>query len=337
MMLGSILQVEPHLVVTTQLVDVATGSIESSQRLTGMTGETVFDVVDRMTGDTRTELAVPVQLDVEPPRPVTEVTTTSLDAYRHYVEGLEYERRFYGAEACESFGKALEYDSTFAMAHYHYAWTALTARRFQEGFAAIDRAARYVDRVSDKERLYIESSKVWFEGRYDEAISKLIQITQDYPNEKEAYHLLANFCYQKGDDENALRNCRQVLALDPLHKETYNLMAYLYDEMGNFEKSIWAINQYIELAPDEANPYDSRGDLYAYNGDLDNAIASYQKAVEIKPDFFSAVEKIGNMYIYNGQYEIADAQYRKLIGSDQPASQSRGGYCLTRIPLYQGR
>jgi serine/threonine protein kinase/Tfp pilus assembly protein PilF len=337
MMLGSILQVEPHLVVTTQLVEVATGNIESSQRLTGTPGETVFDVVDRMTGETRTELAVPVRLDVERPRPVAEVTTASLDAYRHYVEGLELARKYYEKEACESFSKALDYDSTFAMAHYHYAWSAVSGGRYQEGFAAFDKAARYAARVSERERLYIESSKAWFEGDLDEARAKLTRIINEYPDEKEAYQTLANLYHFQGDREAALRNYRRVLALDPLDKESYNNLAYLYDRMGNFEKSIWAINQYIELAPGEANPYDSRGDLYAFNGDLDNAIISYQKAVEIKPDFLRTVEKIGNMHLYKGQYDKADAQYRRLIASDQPVLRSSGWLSLARIPLYQGR
>jgi len=337
MMLGSILQVEPNLIVTTQLVDVSTGEIESSQRLTGTSGETVFDLVDRMTGDTRSELPVPVRLDVEHPKPVADVTTTSLDAYRHFVEGLEYERKFYNQEACESFRKALEYDSTFAMAYLYYGWSALGMRNFKDGVTAISEAVKYIDRVSGKERMYIEGAQAWLDGRYEEAIEMHTRITELYPDEKRAYLELANILYLSGDFERSLENHRKLLALDPTFKESYNQMAYIYDHLGNFEKSIWAINQYIELAPGEANPYDSRGDLYAYNGDIDNAMASYRKAVEIKPNFHGTVEKIGHMLIYRGQYDQAESEFRKLTASDQRAVRSRGKYLLAMIPLYQGR
>jgi serine/threonine protein kinase/tetratricopeptide (TPR) repeat protein len=337
MMLGSILQVEPTLVVTTQLVDVSTGEIEASQRLTGAPGETVFDVVDRMTGDARTELPVPVQLDVAQPKPVAEVTTSSLDAYRHYVEGLEYERLFYNPEACESFHKALEYDSTFAMAHLHYGWSALGMRNFKEGVTAIEKAAQYVDRVSGKERLYIQGAEAFLDGRYDDAIEIHTRVTQLYPDEKRAYFELAMVLFLIGDFEHSLENHRKILTLDPTFKESYNQMAYIYDHLGNFEKSIWAVNQYIELAPGEANPYDTRGDLYANNGDIDRAIVSYQKALEIKPNFHGTVEKNGHMHIHRGRYDKAESEFRTLLASDQLAVRSRGKYLLAMIPLYQGR
>jgi serine/threonine protein kinase/tetratricopeptide (TPR) repeat protein len=338
MMLGSILQVEPHLVVTTQLVDVATGNIESSQRLTGKPGETVFELVDRMTGDTRTDLSAPAHLDVVHTRPVAEVTTNSLDAYRHYVEGLEYNQRYYAKEASESFRKALEYDSTFAMAYLEYAWSAFTEDNLKDGMSALTKAGQYIDRVSDKERLYIESAiAIMVEGKFDDGIAKLTRIVANYPDEKRAYYNLANAYFLRRDYENAIENYRKVLAIDPLHKETYNQLAYAYDYLGDFEKSIWAINEYIELAPNEANPYDSRGDLYAYNGDLEDAISSYLMAVRIKPDFLSTVAKVGNIYVYKRQYEKAESQYRILLARDEAADRSRGRLYLTTPKLYQGR
>jgi tetratricopeptide (TPR) repeat protein/predicted Ser/Thr protein kinase len=337
MMLGSILQVEPHLVVTSQLVDVTTGNIESSQRLTGQAGETVFDLVDRMTGDARTELADPVELDVAHTRPVAEVTTNSIDAYRHYLEGIEYDRRFYNEEACESFRKALEYDSTFAMAYLNLGWSSFSLRRFADGVAAVNKASQFRDRVSEKERMYIDSAKSITEGRFDAALATLAQIAAIYPGEKQAYYEMAGTYYYMGDYENAVRDYRKVIELDPSHKESYNQMAYAYDHLGNFDKSIWAINQYIELSPGEPNPYDSRGDLYSYNGDIDNAVASYRKALEIKPDFPRTAEKLGNMHVYNGEYVTAEQWYRRMTSSERPNVNSRGEYCLAKIPLYRGK
>ncbi|MEJ2379518.1 MAG: protein kinase, partial [Pseudolabrys sp.] len=162
MMLGSILQVTPNLVVTTQLVDVATGTIAGSQRLTGAPGETVFTLVDRMTGQTRDELGVPVALNVETPKPVADVTTSSLDAYRHYVEGLDNNYKLYYADAAEDFRRAIEIDSTFAMAYFHYAMASTKTNNVVGALAAIQHAGRFIGRVSEKERLYIEAMQAAF-------------------------------------------------------------------------------------------------------------------------------------------------------------------------------
>jgi serine/threonine protein kinase/tetratricopeptide (TPR) repeat protein len=337
MMLGSILQVEPHLVVTSQLIDVQTGNIEKSLRLMGTPGESVFQVVDRMTGDTRTDLALSPPKGVEQPKPLADVSTGELDAYRYYVEGLELEYKYYSVEACESFEKAAESDPTFAMAHYHCAMNAFRAGNLRAGQAALEKAMKFSDRVSERERLYIQALDASWGNRKNEAVAMWKQILDMYHDEKEALWNLASYYREIGNYETSLAYYRKILAIDPFHKGTYNSLAYLYDDMGNFEKSVEAINRYIELAPDEANPYDSRGDLYAFHGDLDRAIASYQKAVEIKPDFYASVIKLGNMYLFKGQYELAEAQYLKLLESEDPSTRSKGRRYPAMVKWYQGK
>jgi serine/threonine protein kinase/tetratricopeptide (TPR) repeat protein len=337
MMLGSILQVEPHLVVTSQLIDVATGNIENSQRLTGTPSETVFELVDRMTGDTRTDLALSTAKGVEQPKPLVEVSTNALDAYRYYVEGLELEFKYYSVEACESFRKAVETDPTFAMAHYHCAVNAFRAGNLRAGQAALEEAVKYAERVSAKERLYIQALDASWGNRKDEAVAMWKQIAGLYADEKEALWNLASEYNDRGDNETSLAYYQKILAIDPFHKGTYNSLAYLYDKMGDFEKSVEAINRYIELAPDEANPYDTRGDLYAFHGSVDSAIASYRKAVEIKPDYYTSVIKLGNMYLFKGQYDLADAHYQRLLNSEDPSVRSRGRRYPSIIKWYQGR
>lgn len=337
MMLGSILQVVPNLIVSTQLVDVATGTIEGSQRLTGSSGETVFTLVDRMTGTAREDLDIPMPLNIGHPKPIADVTTNSLEAYRYYVEGLDYEHKLYFAEALQSYRRAIEIDSTFAMAHYHQAIAGFNSNNFAEGFSALRCANRHIEHASDKERLYIEAMNAMTERRYEEGIAKLNEIIARYPHEKDAYSGLASFYYTMGENEKVIELYEKVIELDPLHKSSYNMLAYTYDRLGNFEKSIEAINRYIELSPGEANPLDTRADLYAYNGRLDEAIDSYQEALEVKPDFVPSIQKLGNMYLYKGMYEEAAAQYRKLTASNEAATRSTGRTCLALIQIYRGR
>jgi len=337
MMLGSILQVEPHLVVTSQLIDVATGRIENSQRSTGTPDETVFALVDRMTADTRTDLALSAPKGAGRPKPLVDVSTGALDAYRYYVEGLELEYKYYSVEACESFRKAVETDPAFAMAHYHCAVNAFRAGNLRAGQAALEDAVKYAGRVSEKERLYIQALAASWGNRKDEAVAMWKQIAGLYPDEKEALWNLASEYNNRGDYEASLEYYHKILTMDPFHKGTYNSLAYLYDGMGEFNKSVEAINRYIELAPDEANPYDTRGDLYAFHGALEDAIASYSKAVEIKPDFYTSVIKLGNMYLFKGQYDLAEKQYQKLLDSEDPAVRSRGRGYPSIVKWYQGR
>ena len=90
MLLGNILQAEPTLVVTYQLVDVASGDVKDSQRVDGASGESIFSLVDRMTVELRNEISLPLTARDDIDRPVAEITTSSPDAYRHYLEGMEH-------------------------------------------------------------------------------------------------------------------------------------------------------------------------------------------------------------------------------------------------------
>ena len=116
MLTGNILQTEPAYIITSQLIDVSSGNIISTQKMTGDSGMTVFSLADSLSARIRNDLPPPIKTaTVEPNRLVADLTTHSQEAFRYYLEGTDYYYRAYYAEAVRSFEKALEYDSTFAM------------------------------------------------------------------------------------------------------------------------------------------------------------------------------------------------------------------------------
>jgi tetratricopeptide (TPR) repeat protein/tRNA A-37 threonylcarbamoyl transferase component Bud32 len=334
MLLGSILQVEPQVVLTSQLVEVENGRVLASERITGEPGEKIFSMVDRLTVELKKDLSLPAQAQKEETPKVADVTTHSPEAYRYYLEGMDYFYKVYYTEAENSFRKALEYDSTFAMAYY---WLAII-KTGEEQKALVARTVQYSDRVSQKEKYYIKCLEAGTSGNQTQEIKALEKIIESYPEEKEAYFMLATvYQIQLRKYEQAVGYLNKAIAIDPLYKIAYNLLAYAYNDMGDFEKSIWAINKYISLAPDEANPYDSRADLYAYNGRLDQAIESYKKALDKKPDFYASLAKLGYMYLFKKEYTQADSCFKALSSSSEKLHRSSGRLDLSLIPLYQGK
>jgi len=330
MLLGNILQLEPRMVITTQLVNVESGQVEASQRITGEMKEEIFSLVDRLTVEIKNDLSLPAAAQEEPDRPVADVTTHSPEAYRYYIEGVDNYYKYYFDEAWKSFERALEFDSTFAMAYYR-----LAAGTWDEELLA--KAVEYSNNVSQKEKHYIKSLEANISGNETEYIEELKKIIKRYPDEKEAFYELGSYYKNRGEYEEAVRYFNKAIELDPLYKLAYNQLAYAYNDIGNFEKSIWAINKYVSLAPDEPNPYDTRGDLYARNGKLDQAIESYNKALEIKPDFYVSLYSLGNMYLYKREYAKAESCYQVLASHPDKDTRSWGRHYLAYIPLYQGK
>jgi serine/threonine protein kinase/Tfp pilus assembly protein PilF len=333
MVLGSIVQVEPRMVITTQLVDVKSGQVKTSQRIMGETKEDVFSLVDTLAAGIKKDLSLPVQGQMEISRPVADVSTHSPEAYRYYLEGVDYCYKFYFSEAEKSFNKALELDSTFAMAYLRLA--DLKGGEEKKRLAA--KAVEYSDKVSQKERYYIKAMEAYVSGNDAQYLKWLQKLTEGYPEEKEAYLWLGGEYGHLRQPKQAIRCYHKAIEIDPLYKMAYNSLAYAYDQMGDFDKSIWAINKYISLAPDEANPYDSRADLYAYNGKLDQAIESYKKALEIKPDYYVSRFKLGDMYVFKKDYAQAESCFEVLSSSNEKLLRSGGRLALVLVPLYQGK
>lgn len=329
MLMGKILQVTPELVVTSQLVEVSTGDVIASQRVSGKPGESVFSVADKLTTEARHDLILPAGLQSVQDMDVAEVTTHSPEAYRLYLNGVDSYRKYYLSDAARYFEEALTFDSTLAMAYYYLA-------KLKDG-ALISEAMKYSYKASTTERGYIFSLAALTAGDKEKASAELLELTKSYPDEKTAFYLLGSYSKGSGDFEAAIGYLNDAIRIDPLYKEAYNQLAYVYSAMGEFEKSIEAIDKYIFLAPDEANPYDSRGDICALNGRLEQAIESYEKALEVRPDYRYSRQKIAHMYLFNGDYAQADSCYRELIASASEPARLRSRFNLALIPIRQGR
>jgi tetratricopeptide (TPR) repeat protein len=317
MLLGSILQTEPNVLITARLVDVSTGEIEASQRVAGVAGEEVFALIDRLSDEVRKDLELPAASASVSETSVADATTHNPEAYRSYLEGIEYERKYYFAQALDAFRRAAELDSNFAMAHY-----ALSRRsnNATERLREIERARELSSNLGQRERRYINCVYAYQHGDTEAAIREMELLIETYPDEKDAY-LRLGMLYRESDERRAVRYYRRAVEIDPLFKDPYNNLAYLYRGLDEFDNAIWAITQYINLAPDEPNPYDSRAEMYAQDGKLDQAIESYQKALAIDPEFHAEARKA----------------YQVLVDADSPKWRTRGREYMTYVPRAQGK
>lgn len=329
LILGNILQVEPTIIITAQLIDIKTGDVTGSIEISGEENENIFSIVDRLTVEIKIRLNLPIDAIREPDRMVADVTTHSEEAYRYFLEAIQYMEKWDRPMAVESFQKALEYDSTFAMAYYYLSY--LTK------MSLIERAFRYSENISEKERMYIKARKYELEERDDLAISELEKIIEKYPEEKEAIVNLVHLRKYRYEYNEAIKLLNRALELDPLYSHAYNLLAELYDYTREFTKAVWAANKYIELEPDSATGYVTRGMIYANNGLLDQAIASYEKALEIMPQFHSVYFTLSSLYLYKKESWKVDSIAQSMFDSDDLFVRSAGWMELASIDLYQGK
>lgn len=331
MLTGSILRSEPTVVLTAQLVEVESGNILTSTRIDGAEGEDIFSMVDKLTSGITKHLVESAVATIESP-PVADLTTTSAEAYRYYLDGWDLFFKYKYAKSADAFERAIELDSTFAMAYY-----CLSGLR--NGEENIERAVALIERVGEMDRLMILARQASIHDELGAAIGLLEELILKYPVEKMAYFQLA-IVYKSillRDFEKSSEMFEKVIEIDPTFKEAYNHLAYDYEQLGQFDKSLQAINKYIELAPNEPNPYDSRAELLARAGRLEEAVESYNLALSIDADFTQS--KLGLAYtrLWLGDFDKAERMFQEIAGYSHKLVRKDGRWGRVHVALAQGR
>jgi tetratricopeptide (TPR) repeat protein len=327
---GTVAQINPSLVITAQLVDVASGTVKTGTTVSAQSGETMFAVADSLSAKVRAAL-------LEPPaqagRPVAEMTTESPQAYHEYMLGVDSYRRFYRREAEQHFRKALTFDSMFAMPYYYLSLIAPTSERP----AMVAAAVRLLDRAGDREQYLIRSRAASAAGNLQEAMDQLAAFVIRYPDEKEPLLQLGAAEYSLWMLPKAVKHLQAAIALDSAYTEAFNQIAYTYSRLGDTAAAFRAVDRYVALAPNDANPYDSRGFLCATNGRLEQAIESYRQALRMRPDYTSSLLSLSVMYGFQQDYQHAESCLVALSKSPEPQTRSSGRLYQSCLAAYRGQ
>jgi tetratricopeptide (TPR) repeat protein len=330
MLTGNILQTEPAYIITSLLIDVSSGNIVSTEKITGDSGMTVFALADSLSARIRADLPLAAKTaGVEPNRLVADMTTHSQEAFRYYLEGLDYYYRVYNAEAITCFEKVLEYDSTFAMAYFYLAEL--------DDRSLLAKAVEYAEKATQKDRYYIEGRQAIQARDIPLAMSIHQQLIDRYPQEKQAYHSLAELLYEQGRYDDAIDQLNYAIALDPLFGNAYNMLSYCYGRLGDLDRALEMNDKYIFLSPNDPNPYDSRGEILAAAKQYDRAMESFRKAIEKKPDFYVSWRNLGNMYTYTGDLIKAESCFQVTASVEDIYVWTSGKIPLVQNLIYRGK
>jgi len=119
---------------------------------------------------------------------IAEVSTTSIEAYNHFLSGRdEFEKRYFN-NARQCFERAIELDSTFAVSHLYLAWVYSYLRYVQKEEKAYERAKAFSKKATNKERLYIEAAYAHsIEKNSAKRFHILKQLVKEYPKEKRSH------------------------------------------------------------------------------------------------------------------------------------------------------
>ena len=260
--------------------------------------------------------------------PVSEMATSSIEAYESYLKGNEafYKKVLYG-EAQKHYLRAIELDPDFVMAHLGLAQTYAQQGNAPARDKAMEKVIALADRANPKEKLYIQA---WSERDGDKFLRILEEITKRYPREKEAHYWLAlNLQQGRKIHDVAIREYQKVLELDPNYVGALGDISFSYKHMGDFDKALEYVNRYVAAAPNEPSPLgDYLASLYLRMGQFDVAIEKCQEALSLKPDFNYALGNLVVAYGLKGDYREALKWADEKISRSTLPQDKADGYLL---------
>jgi TolB-like protein len=128
-----------------------------------------------------------------------DVTTRSLPALKEYLQGQKWLRRSAFKQAIPSYQRAVELDSTFALAYYRLAtaggWTEIDESNLDRRY--MERAARFAGRLTKKDALLVQAKLALWRGNLD-GLEPLRQAVQQYPDDPEVWYLLGETSFHLG-------------------------------------------------------------------------------------------------------------------------------------------
>jgi DNA-binding winged helix-turn-helix (wHTH) protein/tetratricopeptide (TPR) repeat protein/TolB-like protein len=278
-LMGSVFKSGQEIRIDVQLEDVGTGRVLAAH---SARGSDVFPLVDELTGAIQTSLELG---DRPPVRPIVEVTTSSLEAYRFYSEGLEARRNSRWEVAQKLFEQAVIADSSFAMACFELSYVYERLGDHRQAEELYQTVLEHVDRLPERQKLLVEARHSRLEGKLEQSIELFRTLAGRYPDEEDAYRGLAEGYSRLKQPEKAISAYEQGVQALPHSGSVHGRYGYALLIAGRYAEAFREFETYALLNPREPNPYDSLGEAHLVTGQPDKAIQEYSRALEIDPSW----------------------------------------------------
>ena len=325
---GNIFKSGDVIRIDVQVEDVETGKLLFAQEASG---SDVFPIVDRLTTAIRDGLALDHEDMVQ--RPMTEVSSNSLEAYRHFVEGKRAFDAIRFADATRSIEAALALDPEFAMAHFVHSALDLAQGEFVSGLEHLNRAWDLRDRLPARERAMVESSyELHVERDVEAARETLEELLRRFPGEEDAYVLLGSHEFSPGLNEQLEILSRGVAEI-PTSGRLRNQYAYVLNNLGRHDEAIHQLELYAELEPEEVNPLDSMAEIYQKSGHSEKAFEIYGRVLKMDPSFATAHMGRSMALAVMGRLDEAIEEYDQALLVNEATGLSNRGIAAPKALL----
>jgi tRNA A-37 threonylcarbamoyl transferase component Bud32/tetratricopeptide (TPR) repeat protein len=249
---GSLGRIGGTFILNANLTELASGKLlggyearagSAGELLPALTAQVAPMVQESLAGAT---MSLPLATDV------TRISTTDLDAYRHYVRGLELNNRGHFADARGELERAVAIDSGMTLAWTELACTYSFLQEEDRSREAQSRAMAGRDRLNRRERSWVEANAEFLSGSGARYRAALENYAREFPDDRQAaYYIGIAWRWLDHDCETAIAAFEKAYAMTP---EYYPITRDLVDchlELQQRDRAVACLRRYLDLQPPE--------------------------------------------------------------------------------------
>jgi adenylate cyclase len=335
---GSVQKASDQVRIVAQLVDTTTDAHVWSERYDRPFTD-IFALQDEIVQKIVTTLKL--QLTLQEQGFIVRKTTDNLEAYDHYLRGLEYFYRYTkeaNAQARQMFEKALALDPQYALAYaslsstYRMEWDLRSdPQTLERAFELAQQAVALDDSLPAAHAVLglVYARK----QQSDQAIAEIERAIALDPNNADSYGMQAETLLFAGRPDEALRAMERAMRLNPRYPPWYLVdLGGAYLGTGRYAEATVTLKEHISRNPNLLSAHFLLATSYliqwgfqlsADPQTLAQALAATQRGLALNDSSPWGHGLLGTVYLLQKQYEPALAEMERVIAL---APNDAGGY-----------
>ncbi len=342
--LGDYVRTGDSLQLVARVYDVATGVRLDLADVRGRPGEDVRPLFDQLAARLLNLSGAPVELTAG----LARLTTSSLEGYRSYLQGLQELNAWNLGAANQAFSRAIELDTTFGLAYYKLSLTRgwIAGAGDSIGAEAIRQATRFGDRLGPRDRAMIGAYRNFVEGDFARGQAAYRALLASDSTDADAWYGLADVIFHDPASTReparltgSLRAFKRAIALDPDYYLAFEHLASIY-RWGALDQPFLALLPGDSVVATKAGGVrpglDSSRLAQAIQRARGEGITSAREWLAHQPDNVHAQNALIHALSAGHQYDAALAEVDRL--TREPAGRGRPDlpFVRARVLIEQG-
>jgi tetratricopeptide (TPR) repeat protein len=248
MLAGTIANIGNRYLLTLSAQDCVSGAILAEEQVTADGKDNVITALGEGVSAFREKLGESLASVQRYEQKIEMATTTSLAALKAYSQGMVTRRTQGDFDSVPFFRSAVTLDPEFALAHARLGTVLSNLNESSEAEKATRRAYELRDKVSDRERYYIEARYyMTLERNLDKAIEAYRLLLATYPDDYAALSNVGSLYRQQGRTREALLALEQAVRVAPMQPLGRLNLAGLYTDEGRWADARNELEEVLKL------------------------------------------------------------------------------------------